>query len=226
MTATDSSISKRPAPSTRKSDRKRQAIIRAAIDAINVKSYALATMSEIAASLELRDATLYYYFESKQALAYACQIYSLEIFDRLLHQADANGESGSAKLRLFIEGMLHDAEHHGPQLYFGDFSFLADAQRAHVGEWISRLTAMMERFLEEGIIDGSVVTCEPKIVVQLLLGMLIWLAKWVPSIEKMTFDRLMDSINVASLNGLFRSKARPVRRRKTQSIVGREFTPR
>ena len=195
-----------PPARKRKSDKRRLAIIHAAIEVINVKSYALATMNEIAASLDLRDAALYYYFESKQALAYACQIHSLEIFDRLLHEADANGETGFAKLKLFIEGMLHDAEHHGPQLYFGDYSFLAEAQRDHVGEWIARLTAMLERFLEEGIADQSVVPCEPRVVVQLLLGMLIWLAKWVPQIQGMTFDRLMDSICVASLNSLARSK--------------------
>jgi AcrR family transcriptional regulator len=206
MTATATPIAKSgPAGSSRKSNRKREAIIHAAIEVINVKSYALATMSEIAASLDLRDATLYYYFESKQALAYACQIYSLEIFERLLVDADRNGASGFAKLKLFIEGMLHDAERHGPQLYFGDYSFLADDQRVHVGEWIGRLTKTLERFLEEGIIDDSVVVCEPRVVVQLLLGMLIWLAKWVPSIEGMTFDRLMDSICVASLNGLARA---------------------
>ena len=196
-----------PPARKRKSDKKRLAIIHAAIEVINVKSYALATMNEIAASLDLRDAALYYYFESKQALAYACQIHSLEIFDRLLHEADANGENGFAKIKLFIEGMLHDAEHHGPQLYFGDYSFLAEAQRNHVGEWIARLTAMLERFLEEGITDRSVVPCEPRVVVQLLLGMLIWLAKWVPQIQGMTFDRLMDSICVASLNSLARSKS-------------------
>ena len=196
-----------PPARKRKSDKRRLAIIHAAIEVINVKSYALATMNEIAASLDLRDAALYYYFESKQALAYACQIHSLEIFDRLLHEADANGETGFAKLKLFIEGMLHDAEHHGPQLYFGDYSFLAEAQRDHVGEWIARLTAMLERFLEEGIADQSVVPCEPRVVVQLLLGMLIWLAKWVPQIQGMTFDRLMDSMCVASLNSLARSKS-------------------
>ena len=207
MSATANSVAK-PLPPARKpkSDKKRLAIIHAAIEVINVKSYALATMNEIAASLDLRDAALYYYFESKQALAYACQIHSLEIFDRLLHEADANGETGFAKVKLFIEGMIHDAEHHGPQLYFGDYSFLAEAQREHVGEWIARLTAMLERFLAEGIDDRSVVPCEPRVVVQLLLGMLIWLAKWVPQIEGMTFDRLMDSICVASLNSLARSK--------------------
>lgn len=208
MSATVTPLAKPLPPARkRKSDKRRLAIIHAAIEVINVKSYALATMNEIAASLDLRDAALYYYFESKQALAYACQIHSLEIFDRLLHEADANGETGFAKLKLFIEGMLHDAEHHGPQLYFGDYSFLAEAQRDHVAEWIARLTGMLERFLEEGIVDRSVVPCEPRVVVQLLLGMLIWLAKWVPQIEGMTFDRLMDSICVASLNSLARTES-------------------
>lgn len=185
-----------------KTDRKRLAIIHAAIEIINEKSYALATMSEIAASLDLKDGTLYYYFESKQALAYECQTHSLTIFERLLAEADASGEKGLTKVRLFIEGMLHDSELNGPQLYFGDYSYLADDQRELVKAWGDRLTLTLERFLDDGIADGSVVPCEPKIVVELLLGMLIWLAKWVPSIEGMTFERLMDAINLVSLAGL------------------------
>ena len=186
----------------RKSARKREAIIRAAIEIINDKSYALATMTEIAASLDLRDAALYYYFESKQALAYACHVRSLELFDRLLDEADHAGGPGLSKLTRFIRGMLEDAERNGPQLYFGDYSYLAAPERRHVKEWADRLTITMERFLQDGMDDGSVVTCEPKVVVQLLLGMLIWLAKWVPSIEGMTVDRLMAAIGVASLDGL------------------------
>jgi hypothetical protein len=32
--------------------------------------------------------------------------------------------------------------------------------------------------------------------VQLLLGMLIWLAKWVPTVEGVTVDRLMAAIGL------------------------------
>ncbi len=189
---------------TRKSAKKRDAIIRAATEVINEKSYAQATMSEIAANLDLRDAALYYYFDGKQSLAYACHVRSLELFERLIAVADAAGENGLSKLRRFIRGMLDDAEANGPQLYFGDYSYLAEAQRYDVGQWAARLTADLERFLIEGIADGSVVACEPEVVVQLLLGMLIWLAKWVPAVEGMTVDRLMRSIATASLDGLTR----------------------
>jgi hypothetical protein len=53
----------------------------AAIEIINVKGYALATMTEIAAALDLRDAALYYYFPNKQALVFACHQRSLERFE-------------------------------------------------------------------------------------------------------------------------------------------------
>lgn len=195
-------VETKPMASGRKSTRKREAIMRAAVKVINERSYALATMTEIAAQLDLRDATLYYYFPSKQALALACHVRSLELFERLLTEASRGENTGLAKVTQFIRRMLEDADHHGPQLYFGDYTYLDAADRLRVGEWAARLTAMLEGFLVDGMADGSIMACEPHVVVQLLLGMLIWLAKWVPSIEGMTVDRLMDAIGVASLGGL------------------------
>lgn len=187
---------------TRKSTRKRQAIIHAAINVINDKSYALATMSEIAAALDLRDGALYYYFKSKQALAYACHVHSLGVFDRILHSVDGTAADGFTKLREFIRGMLVDGERSGAQLYFGDYSYLDEDQRDHIGRWSDELIEILERFLREGTADGSVVQCEPEVVVQLVLGMLIWLAKWAPSMGPMSTDRLMSAIDSASLNSL------------------------
>lgn len=192
----------KPLARGRKSARKRDEIMRAAVKVINARSYALATMTEIAASLDLRDAALYYYFPSKQALAHACHVRSMELFERLLVEADRHGGSGLAKLTAFIRGMLEDGVAHGPQLYFGDYSYLGEAERAQIGAWADRLTAMLEQFVVDGMADGSIVRCEPHIVIQLLLGMLIWLAKWVPSIPAMTVDRLMAAIGVVGLDGL------------------------
>lgn len=187
---------------SRKSAKKRDAILRAAIEIINRKSFALATMSEIAATLDLRDAALYYYFPSKQALAFACHLQSLERFERMLIAADQKDGPGAARLEHVLQQLLFDTAENGPQLYFGDLSYLTDAQRDEVSIWGLRLIGDLERFVEEGITDGSIVPCEPKLVVQLLLGMLIWLAKWVPSIDGVTPDRLMAAMGAVSLRGL------------------------
>ena len=122
--ATAKAKRRKPLSQSRKSAQKRDAIVRAAIEIINTKSYALATMSDIAAALDLRDATLYHYFPDKQALAYACHRRSLERFEHLLHAVDRGGGIGEEKLRLFIRGMLLDSEQHGSLLYFGDYSYL------------------------------------------------------------------------------------------------------
>jgi Tetracyclin repressor-like, C-terminal domain len=63
-------------------------------------------------------------------------------------------------------------------------------QRKAIATWAEKLQETLVRFLKEGMADGSVIQCEPEFVTQLLLGMLIWLAKWAPNIDGMTVDRL------------------------------------
>lgn len=190
--------------SSAKSAFKREQIIRAATLIINEKSFALATMTEIAAALDLRDATLYYYYSSKQALGYACHVASLERIERILIEARDAEATGALRLRHSIHNLLRDGEQHGSQLYFGDNSYLSESQRDHVDSWSDRLELMMEQFLIEGVRDGSIVPCETRLVIKLVIGMLISLARWTWRVEGMTADRLMEAIGVASLNGLER----------------------
>ena len=196
----------KPFAMTAKSGRKRAEIVRVATEIINNKSFALATMSDIAAELGLRDATRYYYYPNKVALAYACHVSSLERFEALLGQAGRSGSDGLDKVRQFVRNLLSDAAQNGPQLYFGDFSYLAEAERAAVSAWLARLEKVLEGFLEEGVADKSIVPCETGLVLQLILGTLIWLSKWVPSVKDITADRLMDAIEIASLSGLARKQ--------------------
>jgi AcrR family transcriptional regulator len=193
---------RKPISQSRKSAQKREAIVRAATEIINAKSYALATMSEIAAALDLRDATLYHYFPDKKALAYACHRRSLERFEHVLHSVNRAGGLGEEKLRLVIRGFLIDSHDHGALSYFGDYSYLDFPQRTALSTWADRLKAMLVKFLREGMEDGSIVQCEPEIVVNLLLGMVIWMAKWTPSIGGLTVDRLMTAIDAVTFRGL------------------------
>ena len=192
----------KPQASSAKSAQKRERIIRAATLIINQKSFALATMTEIAAALELRDATLYYYFPNKQALGYACHVASLERIERILIEARDAEATGARRLRHSIHHILLDGEQHGSQLYFGDNSYLSESQRDYVDAWTDRLEAMIEQFLAEGVRDRSIVPCETRLVTKLLIGLLISLARWTWSVEGITTDRLMEAIGVASLDGL------------------------
>ncbi len=197
----------KPLSHSPKSAKKRDAILRAATEIINLKGYALATMTEIAAALDLRDAALYYYFPNKQALVFACHQSSLERFERVLSETNTLGGSGFERLERFLRALLVESARNGPLLYFGDRSYLDEEQRDAIAACSEHLTRRLERILQDGMADGSITPCESSLVVQLLLGMLIWLAKWVPTVEGVTVDRLMAAIGVTSLNGLKRPQA-------------------
>lgn len=192
----------RPMAQSQKSVKKREAILGAAIEIINAKGFAAATMHDIAAALDLRDAALYYYFPNKQTLAYAGHQRSLERFEAILVRVEADGGTGLCKLRRFLRALLDDAVTNGRQLYFGDSSYLADDQREAIEAWTARLSKRLERFLEEGMADGTIVACEPPLVVQLLVGMLIWLTKWTPGTPGLTNERLLEAIETTALQGL------------------------
>ena len=176
--------------------------MRVAIDVINLRSFALATMTEIADRLGLKDAALYYYVPGKQALVYACHVDSMERFERLVGQAASSSANGLGKIELLLRLFLEDSEAHGQHLYFGDHSYLAARERLAIDEWAARLTKRIEGFVEAGIADGSVRDCEPELSVQLILGMLIWLGKWAPSIEGLTAERLLASLAPLVLRGI------------------------
>ena len=195
----------RPLAQSQKSLRKREAILRAAIEIINAKGFAAATMTDIAAALDLRDAALYYYFPNKQALAFAGHHRSLDRFEAILLAVDSAGGSGLCKLRRIFRAVLDDAVDNGPQLYFGDNSYLDDVQREAIETRTAELRKTLERFLEEGVADGTIAPCEPPLVVQLLVGMLIWLVKWTPQTPGLTNERLLQAIEAMALRGLARA---------------------
>ena len=194
----------RPLAQSRKSEQKREAILRAAIKIINAKGFAAATMTEIGAALGLRDAALYYYFPNKQALAFAGHQRSLERFEAILARVEAGGGAGLCRLRRFLKAVLDDGVENGPQLYFGDHSYLEAAQQDAIESWTARLRLRLERFLEDGVADGTIAPCEPALVVQLLVGMLIWLTKWTPGTPRLTNERLLEAIETTALQGLAR----------------------
>ena len=195
----------KPVSQSAKSDQKRGEIMRVATEIINARSFAQATVIDIAAALNLRDATLYHYFPDKLSLAYACHRNSLERFETMLIATDQAGGTGVHKLRQFIRTMFDDSSANGPLLYFGDFSYLHAPQRKIIAAWGARLRGHLVRFLREGMADGSIIQCEPELVVHLLIGMLIWLGKWVPDVQGLTVDRLMVAIDAVAFRGLDKS---------------------
>ena len=101
----------------------------------------LSSIAQIA--LNLRDAALYYYYPSKQALAYAAHVYSLGRFERTLELSIASPGTGLERLRHLLLNFLEESDEVGQQLYFGERSYLNETQRREIDDWAGKVSVQV-----------------------------------------------------------------------------------
>ena len=92
--------SARRAP-TSKFHKRRDMILRAAVDVINLKGVRGMTMAEVASRLDLVPTGVMYYFRSKEDLAASCFHRSIEIYEALAAEAE-RGKTARKSLEIFV----------------------------------------------------------------------------------------------------------------------------
>jgi AcrR family transcriptional regulator len=165
-------------PSDR-SEAKRTEILRRAAEVFRRKGFHEAGMREIAASLEMAPGALYYYFESKDDLLYACQLISLK---RLLASATEIAESGDpadVKVRRLVRAHLgHILDELGGSFAHIEFHALPEAKLREVVSRRDAYEALVRGVLREGVESGVFRDVEVKLTSLALLGALNWTAVW------------------------------------------------
>lgn len=159
---------------------KRNAVLREAARAFNARGFGNTSLDDVAATLGVTKAALYYYVRGKQEILYECHMMTYDLGDQALAHARANGRSGLERAALtarrFIElftselgGFAVLREHHA----------LAPAQRAEVQRRRDAFDHALRAFVEEGVADGSVRELDPKLAVLFFMGAVNWMcAGW------------------------------------------------
>ena len=167
-----------PVPSAQ-FDRKREVLLREAAASFNRRGYHGTSLTEIAKKLGVTKAALYTYVPSKEELLYFCHNAAMDSAIESLHKAQASPGTAlqrlSLVLRHYLEMMLGQE---------GGYVILLEENAmkpAHVREIIKRRDQFergLREFVVEGIADGSIVRCNPKLAVFMMLGALNWSRKW------------------------------------------------
>jgi len=160
-------------------DRKREVLLREAAASFNRRGYHGTSLAEIARKLGVTKAALYTYVPSKEELLYYCHDSAMDTALESLHRAQASGGSGREKLSTtllnYLEMMLGEE---------GGYVVLLEENAmkpAHVRAIIKRRDQFeqgLREFVAEGIADGSIVPCNPKLAVFMVMGALNWGRKW------------------------------------------------
>ena len=167
-----------PVP-TAQFDRKREVLLREAAASFNRRGYHGTSLTEIAKKLGVSKAALYTYVPSKEELLYYCHDAAMDSAIESLHKAQASAGTGLQRLTLtlrhYLEMMLGQE---------GGYVVLLEENAmkpAHVRAIVKRRDQFeqgLREFVVEGIADGSIVRCNPKLAIFMMLGALNWSRKW------------------------------------------------
>jgi AcrR family transcriptional regulator len=187
---------------------KRLAILRTAAQLFNEHGFYETSLNDLARQLHVTKPSLYYYVQSKD-----------DILLQILHQAMAEvdpaidaaeqANNGLEMLRVFIDRYA--------RVLVGDFGKclvlcgtlpLEQTSRDQLAPSYRRIDQAVRRMVANGIADGSINQCDPKIAGFALFGALHWMTSWYRK------DGLSPEELGAQIFAIFEKGLRPASARK------------
>ena len=182
---------------------KRDAVVRAAAREFNRKGYHNTSLDDIAARLEVTKPTVYYYVTSKEQLLFQCFLAGVEQIraafrDTRRLQLPAR-ERLWAVLRRYGEAM---ASEFGWCMAHAEDQDLSAAMSRHIKALKSEIDHGIRRLIREGVQDGSIHPCDPKMTAFALAGALNWIAYWYREDQSLTGAQIAAAFLAIFENGL------------------------
>lgn len=164
----------------RSMDVKRDAVLRTAAHLFLEHGYQKSSMSLIAAQLKITKPALYYYFRNKEEILVECYRAGIAHIETLLKETSGNQGTGLCKLRLYVETYAVELVSYdfGRCVAMLDESELSPATRREVRMMKRRMDLTLRSYVEEGIADGSIGQCNPKLVSFAIAGAINWIGTW------------------------------------------------
>ena len=158
---------------------KREAVLRVAAQLFNEKGYAASTLDEVAERLGVSKPTVYYYLDSKDGILFECVKKGLEMLQDAIRRSDSAGgrayDKLEAAMRAYVEIVTQDFGM--CVIRVGEEPLPPEARRK-----LRRMKAALDQefraLVEQGIADGSIAPCDPKLAAFTLAGALSWIGRW------------------------------------------------
>lgn len=182
---------------------KRDAVIAAAARAFRERGYHNTTLADIAAVLNVTKPTIYYYLDNKEQILFECFRTGLDPLKAVLAELARTNASGRDKLaalmRRYAEGIASDF---GWCMVSVEEQDLSPAMSKRIKAMKSEIDQGMRRLIREGIADGSIRECDPKMTAFALAGALNWIGHWYRDEESLKPAQIADRFIEIFENGL------------------------
>lgn len=209
---------KKPADRQKEREVKRDAVLRAAAQAFNENGFHKTSLDDVAERLNVTKPTIYYYVKNKDQILFECVRIGLEMLENASAQIEGTDATGLAKLialwRVYVRIVTEDF---GRCLILVGEDPLPPGTRKELRALKGRIDKRFRSVVIEGIEDGSIRPCDPKMAAFAAAGALSWIARWYDPHGPLDPDHLADQMIDLLVNGVGGSGAA---RRKTNGKTG------
>jgi AcrR family transcriptional regulator len=158
---------------------KREAVLQTAAHLFLEKSYSRTSMNDVALRLNITKPALYHYFANKEEILLECYRLGSAMIEEILNGIASQGGTGIEKVEAFIYSYANVMTvNFGRCVMRMDEGDLSSAAFAEVREYKRKIDRRLRTFIEDGIADGSITPCDPKIAAFSIAGAVNWICIW------------------------------------------------
>ena len=160
-------------------DTKRDAVLQTAAQLFLEKSYGRTSMNDVAERLNITKPALYHYFRNKEEILLGCYQLGAAMIEEILNEIAAHCGSGLEKVEAFISSYADVMTvNFGRCVMRLDEGDLSPEAYSDIRNYKRKIDRRLRSFIQEGIHDGSIAPCDPKLAAFAIAGALNWICVW------------------------------------------------
>ena len=188
---------------------KREAVLQTAAELFTEKSYGRTSMNDVAERLNITKPALYHYFQNKEQILLECYRLGTVLIEETLNDIAVRCGTGLEKVETFIYSYASVMTiNFGRCVMRLDERDLSDEARAEVLQYKRKIDRRLRRFIQEGIEDGSITPCDPKIAAFSIAGAVNWICQWYKPESALSAEEIASQFARTLTQGLVRRAGR------------------
>lgn len=160
-------------------EKKRRAVLLAGAKLFCDKGYVRTSLDDIADELNITKRTIYYYVQSKDEILFECMKAGLEFIEQVAERHSDTSVAPLDRIRALIDEYINWVSTDlGACLALIKDSAVSEPRRKELRKSKLSLDLHLRKLIVEGIENGSIRPCDPKLIAAAIFGALNWIPFW------------------------------------------------
>ncbi len=204
---------------------KRNAVLQAAAELFNERGFHATSLDDIAARLNVTKPTLYYYVKNKDEILLQCVNQGLSMTLEGIEASRAAGGNAVDQLRACMQvyaGIV--MQPFGMCLIRVGDEEVPEPSRTELRRMKSQIDLAFRRLVAQGVKEGSLAPCDPKMTAFVIAGALSWIGRWYQSGGEYSAEDVVRQCIATLMQGVLgrvsaATETAPLRKARKRAVV-------